>query len=188
MKRLSFLFLFVSLFVASLGLVSCSDDDNEDLNDAENAIAAQYVGNYSGNDKINVGMGKLSWDYTTDGAVTYRITKNNNGTINVEIPIEEYKDTQIGNINIGSYEIDSLKYNPLTGFTRAYKGSAAKVHFQSTGSQDYPVILNGDYDFESEACVISVTRSTAGVIQVKNIYTLGHSPVLITNSFTGTKL
>lgn len=187
MKRLSFLFLIASMVVASLSLASCGDDDdNEDVNEAKRAIASQYVGTYSGNDKINVNMATVSWDYTTANAVSYRITSNNDGSINVTIPEETYTDTQIGDITVGSYTIDSLKYNVLTGFTRAYKGSGARVHFKSTGG-NYPIILNDNYAFTSDACVISVTRSTAGVIQVKNAYVLGKSPVVITNSFTGTK-
>lgn len=190
MKRFSFVFLFASLFIAGLSLASCGDDDNnEDYNEAQRAIASQYVGTFSGNDNINVGMTMTSssWDYSTAGVVSYTITSNSDGTINVTVPQETYSNTQIGNITIGSYTIDSLKYNIVTGYTRAYKGSGAKVHFESTGGENYPIILNSDYTFTSDACVISVTRSTVGIIQIKNIYALGNSPVLITHSFTGTK-
>lgn len=187
MKRLSFFFMLAALVVAGFGLTSCGDDDNDDLNNGLNAIAESYVGTYSAKDSIKVGMGRVSWDYATDGNVSYRITKNSDGSINVIIPEETYSNTQIGDIKIGSYTIDSLKYNVLTGFTRAYKGSAAKVHFESTGGTQYPITLNGDYAFESDACVISVKKDLAGALQVKNIYVLGKSPVLITNSFAGRK-
>lgn len=187
MKRLSFVLMFAALVMTGFTLASCGDDDNNGLNEVENAIAATYVGTYSAKDSIKVGMGKISWDYTTANAVSYRITSNSNGTINITIPEETYANTQIGDIKIGSYTIDSLKYNIVTGFTRAYKGSAAKVHFESTGGAQYPFTFNDDYSFTSDACLISVKKDAAGVLTVKNVYALGKSPVLITNSFKGTK-
>lgn len=187
MKRLSFVLMFAALVMTGFTLASCGDDDNNDLNEVENAIAASYVGNYSAKDSLKVGMGRLSWDYATANAVSYRITSNSNGTINITIPEETYANTQIGNIKIGSYTIDSLKYNIITGFTRAYKGSAAKVHFESTGGTQYPIVLNDDYSFTSDTCLISVKKDATGQLTVKNVYTLGKSPVLITNSFKGAK-
>lgn len=185
MKRLSFFFMFASLVVASLTLASCGDD--EDINNAKNGIAQGYVGTYSGKDNLSVNMTALGWDYTTANNVLYRISANNDGTINVTMPEETYANTQIGDIAIGSYTIDSLK---LVGtvYTRLYKGSNAKVHFKSTGTTQYPIILNDDYAFTSDACVITVSRGQGdGNIQIKNAYVLGHSPVLITHSFIGTK-
>lgn len=188
MKKFSFVFMFAALVMASFSLASCSDDDdNNDLNEAARAIAASYAGTYSAQDSITVGMGRTSWKYNTANPVSYRITVNNDYSINVAIPEETYSDTEIGNIKIGAYTIDSLKYNPLTGYTRAYKGSAAKVHFESTGGTQYPIVLNGDYGFESDACIISVRKDATGALVINNVYTLGKSPVLITNSFKATK-
>lgn len=186
MKRLDFFFLLVSIVMASFTLTSCGDDDNEDVNNAKNAIAQGYVGTYSGTDNLNVGMAAVSWNYSTANSVSYRITANNDGTINVTMPEETYTDTQIGNITIGSYTIDSLKY-VVAGYTRAYKGSKAKVHFSSTGSDKYPIVLNDNYSFSSDACVITVNRTSDGTIQINNAYVLGKSPVLIKHTFTGTK-
>lgn len=187
MKRLSTIILAVSVVVAGFALASCGDDDNDDNTTVQNAIAQSYAGQYAGTDSLNVRMAVVSWGYNTASPVTYTITANSDGTVRLTMPEETYTDTQIGDITIGSYSIDSLKYNILTGYTRAYKGTNAKVHFRSTGGVNYPIVLNDDYAFKSSECFVRVSRQADGSIRVENAYILGNSPVLITNTFAGRK-
>lgn len=186
MKKISSILFMAIVMIASLGLTSCGDD-NEIIKSTEQIMAEAYAGVYSGTDNINVRMIKNSWDYSTANPVEYRITSNTDGSINISVPEETYTNTQIGDITIGAYTIDSLKFNPLTGYTRLLKGVNTKVHFQATGNDKMPIKLNDDYAFTGDASIITVSRGTDGSISVKNIYTLGKSPVVITNTFKGTK-
>lgn len=206
MKKFWSVFMFAALVMAGFTLASCgNDDDDNTTTEVRPTVAEQYQGTYSGIDNLNVSMSmgprSLSWDYATANAVSYTITANADNTINVLVPTESYSNTQIGDITIGSndqvaYQIDSLKYDEATrSFTRTYKGINEKVPFTSTGGtfdnpagEKVPVPpISGEFSFLNDNCVITVSKDSDGKLVVKNVYGLGNCPMLITNSFSGTR-
>lgn len=185
MKRLSTIILAVSVVVAGFALASCGDDDNDgDKTTALKAIADQYAGSYTATDSLNVAT---QWGYYSDSQVTYRITANDDGTINVTVPAETYSNTQVGNLTIGSYTISNISYNVLTGYTKAYKSDGISTTFQAVSPSGAIIINPGTYDFSDDACVISVNRSATGQVTIANVYKLGKSPMIIYTVFKATK-
>lgn len=175
--------MLASLMVASLTLASCGDDDNnDDKTTALKAIADSYAGSYTATDSLNVsGM----WGYKSDAPATYRITANADGTINLTVPAETYKDTQIGDISIGSYTISNISYTLIGGgrYTKAYKGDGISTTFQATSPDGRVTINPGTYEFNDDACVVTIRKHTAGQITVANVYKLGKSPMIIYTVF-----
>lgn len=192
MKRLSIVSMSAVLMLSGMMFAACSDDDDDNKTKPEEqpTMAQQYQGTYSGVDSINVGMGRVQWDYATAQSVSYTITANSDGTINVSLPDESYLNTQIGDMNIGKYEIDSLRYDSVSNsFTRAYADISTKVSFSSTGGaygQMQIPAINGEFAFAQNP-VITVSKSSDGSINIRNAYGLGRSPVQITNTFKGAK-
>lgn len=184
MKRLSSILLFASIMLAGLTLASCGDDDNDDKTTALKAIADQYAGSYTATDSLNVAT---RWGYHSDSQVTYRITANDDGTINVTVPAETYQNTQVGNLSIGSYTISNISYNVLTGYTKAYKGDGVSTTFQAVSPDGTVTINPGTYEFSDDACVISVNRSATGQITIANVYKLGKSPMIVYTVFKAAK-
>ena len=57
------------------------------------SLTDNFVGSYKGEDKISVG-GLFS--YTSSEAVTYKVTSNEDGTVNLTVPEETFKKTMMG--------------------------------------------------------------------------------------------
>ncbi len=108
------------------------------------------AGNYTGSTSLTVGPSFGPYDAAN---VSYKITANEDGTINVTTPTESYAGIMmVGNLTIDSYTVKNLSYDEAThSFIRDYSSDGLKVHLKSEGGL---MSLNKDYAFESSSLTI----------------------------------
>ena len=112
--------------------------------------------------------------------VTYTITKNSDGTIDLILPEFTLEKTTIGTITVGSYTVKNISYNDTEKkYFRDYTSDGLSMHLKVSG-----VLMNldGDYPLE-KAGNISVTLSNDGQAIIVNNFQPGKMPFLITSTF-----
>lgn len=149
---------------------------------AEASAASKVAGNYTGTTSLLVGPAYGPYDASN---VSYKITANNDGTINVTTPTESYAGIMmVGNLTIDSYTVKNLSYDEAThSFIRDYSSDGLKVHLKSEGGL---MSLNKDYAFESPSKII-VKLDENGTLTITNSYKLTHMPLSISATYTGKK-
>ena len=159
-------------------------DEIQSVQFAPASVADQFVGSYKGTDKISVG-GLFS--YTSSEAVTYKVTANEDGTVNLTVPEETFKKTMMGNLTLSSYTISKIPYNESEkAFIKAYKDDNIKFHF-IIKDDDGAVTSDKEYTFDSRICKVTITKGADGKLTVSNTYQMGKMPFPISGTFTGTK-
>lgn len=134
------------------------------------------TGKYEGIDNINVVL-----PYKSNSKVTYEVTANADGTINLVVPEMTYEGTPLGTIIVGTYTIPNIPYNEKErAFVKHYKDDKISFHFKARG-------MDNDYVFDKDDCRVVVSKSDAGDLDVHNIYKVGKMPILVKGSFTGKK-
>lgn len=131
------------------------------------------------NGSVSVMVGDNFGPYVNSD-VTYQITANGDGTINVVVPEYTLDNTQIGNLTLGSYTVSNIAYDKEKGsFYRDYKDDNLVFHFKAeNGGQ---TTMDGDYSFTLGR--IEVKNSDAGISIVNN-FQMGRMPFPITSTFT----
>lgn len=115
----------------------------------------------------------------------YKVTANADGTINVALPTEMYKNTPIGHLTLGSFTVSNIAYSEAEkAYVRNYAADGLKVHFKAEA--DGTVAKDQDYGFTKAKIV--VTPGADGTITIVNEYTLGQMPMPITATYQGTKV
>ncbi|MBF1613861.1 MAG: hypothetical protein HXO36_06270 [Prevotella sp.] len=149
---------------------------------AEASAASKVAGNYTGKTSLLVGPAYGPYDASN---VSYKITANEDGTINVTTPTESYAGIMmVGNLTIDSYTVKNLSYDEAThSFIRDYSSDGLKVHLKSEGGL---MSLNKDYTFESPSKII-VKLDENGTLTITNSYRLTHMPLSISATYTGKK-
>ena len=149
---------------------------------AEASAASKVAGNYTGTTSLLVGPAYGPYDASN---VSYKITANEDGTINVTTPTESYAGIMmVGNLTIDSYTVKNLSYDEAThSFIRDYSSDGLKVHLKSEGGL---MSLNKDYAFESPSKII-VKLDENGTLTITNSYRLTHMPLSISATYTGKK-
>ena len=149
---------------------------------AEASAASKVAGNYTGTTSLLVGPAYGPYDASN---VSYKITANEDGTINVTTPTESYAGIMmVGNLTIDSYTVKNLSYDEAThSFIRDYSSDGLKVHLKSEGGL---MSLNKDYTFESSSKII-VKLDENGTLTITNSYRLTHMPLSISATYTGKK-
>ncbi len=149
---------------------------------AEASAASKVAGNYTGTTSLLVGPAYGPYDASN---VSYKITANEDGTINVTTPTESYAGIMmVGNLTIDSYTVKNLSYDEAThSFIRDYSSDGLKVHLKSEGGL---MSLNKDYAFESPSKII-VKLDENGTLTITNSYKLTHMPLPISATYTGKK-
>ncbi len=149
---------------------------------AEASAASKVAGNYTGTTSLLVGPAYGPYDASN---VSYKITANEDGTINVTTPTESYAGIMmVGNLTIDSYTVKNLSYDEAThSFIRDYSSDGLKVHLKSEGGL---MSLNKDYTFESPSKII-VKLDENGTLTITNSYRLTHMPLSISATYTGKK-
>ena len=149
---------------------------------AEASAASKVAGIYTGTTSLLVGPAYGPYDASN---VSYKITANEDGTINVTTPIESYAGIMmVGNLTIDSYTVKNLSYDEAThSFIRDYSSDGLKVHLKSEGGL---MSLNKDYAFESPSKII-VKLDENGTLTITNSYRLTHMPLSISATYTGKK-
>lgn len=149
---------------------------------AEASAASKVAGIYTGTTSLLVGPAYGPYDASN---VSYKITANEDGTINVTTPTESYAGIMmVGNLTIDSYTVKNLSYDEAThSFIRDYSSDGLKVHLKSEGGL---MSLNKDYAFESPSKII-VKLDENGTLTITNSYRLTHMPLSISATYTGKK-
>ena len=134
-------------------------------------------GRYSGSVSVMVGT---SFGPYVNSSVTYQITANADGTINVVVPEYTLDNTAIGNLTLGTYTISNIAYDAERGaFYRDYTGDNLSFHFKATGGT---AELDNDYTF-TQLGNIEVKKTDSGVSIVNN-FQPGRMPFPISSTFT----
>ena len=159
-------------------------DEIQSVQFAPASVADQFVGSYKGTDKISVA---IVFNYSTEEKVTYQITDNEDGTINLIVPAVTYKNTMMGNLYLGTYTIPNIPYDATKkAFIKAYKDDNIKFHF-IIKDDDGAVTSDKEYTFDSRICKVTITKGADGKLTVSNTYQMGKMPFPISGTFIGTK-
>lgn len=145
--------------------------------------AVRLAGSYTGTDSVNVGG---SFPYTSAEKVTYQVTSNADGTINLIVPQVKYNGTVMGDLTLGTYTIGNIAYDAETKtFTKAYKDDNIKFHF--TAANNGQTTMDKEYTFDKDVCKVTVSMNDKGQLVVSNTFQMGAMPFTIFGAFTGTK-
>lgn len=137
-------------------------------------------GSYLGKTQLKVGS---SFGPFTSATVSYGITTNEDGTINVTASEEKYTGvTMMGNLTLGTYTVKNLAYDESSkSFVRDYSNDGIKVHFKAESMS-----IDKDYSFKAP-CKMVVTVGENGMVTITNNYSLEHMPFPISAVYTGEK-
>ena len=149
---------------------------------AEASAASKVAGNYTGTTSLTVGgvFGPF-----TSATVEYKVTANEDGSINVTASEEKYTGvTVVGNLTLGTYTVKNLAYDKATNsFSRDYSEDGIKVHFKSNGGS-----MNKDENYEfGKTSKMTVTFAENGTLTITNNYKIGAMPFPISATYTGKK-
>ena len=158
--------------------------DVQDVKFAPASIADPFIGRYKGADNVNVG-GMVS--YTSADEVTYEITDNEDGTINLIVPEVKYNGTVMGNLILGSYTIPNIPYDVTQkAFVKAYKEDKIKFRFKIADGSG-KVTKDQEYTFDKDICKVTITKEADGKLKISNNYKMGAMPMPIYGTFVGAK-
>ena len=148
---------------------------------AEASAASKVAGNYIGTTALKVGD---SFGPFTSATVGYKITANEDGTINVTASEENYTGvTMMGNLTLGTYTVKNLAYDKESNsFVRDYSNDGLKVHFKAVGGMP----IDNEYSFKATSKMV-VTVDESGTLTIKNNYSLARMPFPISATDTGKK-
>lgn len=149
---------------------------------AEASAASKVAGNYIGTTALKVGD---SFGPFTSATVGYKITANEDGTINVTASEENYTGvTMMGNLTLGTYTVKNLAYDKgSNSFVRDYSNDGIKVHFKAVGGMP----IDKEYPFKATSKMV-VTVDDSGTLTIKNDYSLAGMPMPISATYTGKKV
>lgn len=160
MKAIKFLAM---MLVALIGMTACSNDDKEYIQEWT----------YTGNNIVTVDR-----EYPPV-EITCKVTKRENGTLEVVMPEYQLLNTTIGNLTIGAVTIKNIAYNADKGsYYRVFGKDNLQMHFKSEGGHSG---MEGDYTFNEDSD-IEVKLADNGVIIVLH-YSFGRMPFQITSKF-----
>ena len=149
---------------------------------AEASAASKVAGNYTGTTSLKVGG---MFGPFTSATVGYKVTANEDGSINVTASEEKYTGvTMVGNLTLGTYTVKNLAYDKATNsFSRDYSEDGIKVFFKSDniGKKE-----GEDYAFGKTSKMI-VTLAEDGTLTITNNYKVGRMPFPISATYTGKK-
>lgn len=148
---------------------------------AEASAASKVAGNYIGTTALKVGD---NFGPFTSATVGYKITANEDGTINVTASEENYTGvTMMGNLTLGTYTVKNLAYDKESNsFVRDYSNDGLKVHFKAVGGMP----IDNEYSFKATSKMV-VTVDESGTLTIKNNYSLTRMPFPISATYTGKK-
>lgn len=140
--------------------------------------AVLVKGSHKGSVSVMVGD---SYGPYVNSDVTYTVTANEDGTINVVIPEYTLDNTQIGNLTLGTYTISNIAYDEEKGaFYRDYTGDDLSFHFKVI--KDGNTTMDNDYTFTQLGNI--TVKSVNGTITIENNFQPGKMPFPITSTYT----
>lgn len=158
--------------------------DVQDVKFAPASITDLFIGRYKGADKVKIG-GMFS--YTSADEVTYEITDNEDGTINLIVPVVTYAKTLMGTLILGTYTISNIPYDAeKKAFIKAYKKDNIKFRF-ITKDDSGKTTKDQEYTFDKDACKVVIALSDDGKLTINNTYQMGSMPMVIYGTFVGAR-
>ena len=149
---------------------------------AKASAASKVAGNYTGTTSLTVGG---MFGPFTSATVEYKVTANEDGSINVTASEEKYTGVPMaGNLTLGTYTVKNLAYDKATNsFSRDYSEDGIKVFFKSDniGKKE-----GEDYAF-GKTSKMTVTFAEDGTLTITNNYKIGAMPFPISATYTGKK-
>ena len=156
--------LLALMLVAILGLTACHDDDKD---------GHFYQWTYTGKNTVKVGSIEFE-----PVPMTCKVTKKDNGTLDVEMPEYQISGNPIGSLTIGAVTIKDIAYNPeKEAYYRMFGKDKLKISLQSDGMMK----LNGPYDF-TEDSDIEVKQTDNGATIVLD-YSFENMGMRVTSTF-----
>ena len=149
---------------------------------AKASAASKVAGTYTGTTSLKISLVPGSF---TSATVEYKVTANEDGSINVTASEEKYTGvTMVGNLTLGTYTVKNLAYDKATNsFSRDYSEDGIKVHFKATGGM---MERDEDYAF-GKTSKMTVTLAEDGTLTITNNYQIGRMPSPISATYTGKK-
>ena len=139
------------------------------------------AGEYKGIDVVRVGSSFGPFNVTD---AVYKVVANADGTINVTTPEEQYANTPMGDLTLGSFTVSNIAYDETAkAFVRDYSNDGLKAHF--TAKKGGQVVMDKDYDFKNAKITLKLAED--GKLTVENVFQLGSMPFPITANYTGEK-
>lgn len=149
---------------------------------AKASAASKVAGTYTGTTSLKISL--MPGSYTSP-TVEYKVTANEDGSINVTASEEKYTGVpMVGNLTLGTYTVKNLAYDKATNsFSRDYSEDGIKVHFKATGGM---MERDEDYAF-GKTSKMTVTLAEDGTLTITNNYQIGRMPSPISATYTGKK-
>ena len=149
---------------------------------AKASAASKVAGTYTGTTSLKISLVPGSF---TSATVEYKVTANEDGSINVTASEEKYTGVpMVGNLTLGTYTVKNLAYDKATNsFSRDYSEDGIKVHFKATGGM---MERDEDYAF-GKTSKMTVTLAEDGTLTITNNYQVGRMPFPISATYTGKK-
>ena len=156
-------------------------EEVQEITFEEESMASEYAGSYKGGNSVVVGG---MFTYSADG-VTYVITANGDGTVNLQVPEYKLTGTVMGDLTLGAYTISNIPFDETNnGFYRDYASAdgtdGLKMHF--TAVQNGNTTMNSDYEFKNPSNVL--IEKTADGLKITNSFIMGSMPFPIVATFT----
>jgi len=143
-------------------------------------LAYTTEGNYKGTNTVVVGG-----QYPYDADITYKLTANTDGSINITVPEFQLTGTVMGDLTLGSYTISNIAYDETRGaFYRDYTNDGLAMHMTAVNGD--VTTMDSDYTFEANGADIEVKVTESGITVVNN-FQPGRMPFPIAATFEGTK-
>ena len=159
MKAIKFIAM---MLIAMVGMTSCSNDDKD-----------YQEWTYTGNNIMTI-------DKEYDPVViTIKVTRKENGKLDVEMPEYQLNGTTIGNLTIGAVTIKDLAYDAEQDcYYRVYGEDGLTMHFKAEGGHG---AMDDDYAFKEDSYIM-VKQYDNGVLIINN-YSFGKMPMRIISKF-----
>lgn len=175
-KLLSLMLLLMAAVMTTVTFTSCGDDD-DDNNDKPQVQAVS--GTYTGKDTLAFSVMGMTLKQTNTTDVSYVVSQNKDGSINVVIPEETFDFTaqKMGNIVQGAFSVANIPYN-----------EEKKAYYL-----DYSGLTSADVDVYGAKKNYTVTKGEMTVtfsgnkVTIVNEHKFGNMPMTMTGIFAGTR-
>lgn len=151
-------------------------EDVKEITFEEESLASSFAGEYTGINSVSVGD---MFTYTAD--ITYKITANEDGTINLHVPSYQLPGTVMGDLTLGEYTVSNIAFDDArSAFYRDYVDDGLTFHFTCVSNGE--TTMDSDYTFKPDSNV-SIEKGDDG-LKVVNSFKMGSMPFQIVATFT----
>jgi len=129
---------------------------------------------------VSVMVGDSFGPYLAEN-VSYVISANDDGTINVAIPGYKLENTVMGDLTLGDYTVQGVAYDEERAvFYRDYSADEVTMHLKA--EKDGTVTMDGDYSFTALG-TLEVKTTADGALTIVNHFKPGRMPFAVLATF-----